>query len=388
MKSGHKNINRRTDSKSWDVYFYPPNNDGRPKKKSFSDKKHGGRANAYKEAEKFLFNINSDIEKGHFIDPHKGNITLEDFKYKYEFTNTRQKPSTKRILENIWESYIAPYPIASKRINSIDPYVVKNHIVNLRSKDGNELSNSTITKVVEVGRVLMNKAEEMNFIPRGSNPFKTSIVRDVIPAKKKAKHFYLEAEQVEKIYQKALEINDKYAVIFPLMAYTGLRIGEARALHWTDIDFKKGLIDINKTFDDDLKESGDPKSEHSFREITIDKFTLERLKEHRQKFIKLDCPYVFANEKCTGAILRKNLSDRLLKPVLDELSMDNDISFHDFRHTSVYLAVISGSGIFEIGKRLGHKNVQELYGTYSELFREVDQELVEKLEELQIQKLG
>ena len=386
IKSKDSNITRRGDAKSWIVTFYPPNNDGRRKTKSFAFKKHGGRANAYKEAQKFLYNINSEIQQGKYIDPHNSNIALEDFKYQYGITNTRQKPSTKRILENIWESYIAPYPIASKRINSIDPYVIRNHIVNLRSKDGKELSNSTITKVVEVLRVLLNKAEEMNFISK--NPAKTSIVRDVIPATKPTKHFYLKAEDIENIYQKALEINEKYAVIFPLMAFGGFRIGEARALHWSDIDFKKGLVDINKSFDDELKESGDPKSKDSFRTVSIDKFTLERLKEHRQKHFKLDCPYVFANKECTGAILRKNLSDRLLKPVLDELGMDKEISFHDFRHTSVYLAKISGAEIFAIAKRLGHSNIQEMYSTYSELFREVDLEVVEGLEKLQIQKLG
>ena len=68
--------------------------------------------------------------------------------------------------------------------------------------------------------------------------------------------------------------------------------------------------------------------------------------------------------------------------------MDKRISFHDFRHTSVALAKKSGSEAFAIGKRLGHKNIQEMYGTYSTLFREVDIDVVEKLEQYQKQKLG
>lgn len=386
MKSGHKNINRRSDSASWDVYFYPPHNDGRPKKKSFADKKHGGRANAHKEAQKFLFNINSEIEKGKYIDPHKSNIPLAEFKYHYGITKRAHKENSISILENIWETYIAPYPIADKRINSVSPYDIKSHIVNLRSKDNEELSNSTITKVVEVLRVLLNKAVEMQFL--ANNPAKTSIVRDAIPPKNSTKHFYLEAEEVEKIYQKALEISPQYAVIFPLMAYTGFRIGEARGLLWSDIDFKKGLISITKTYNDDLRENTLPKTEESIREVSVDKFTLGLLKEHRQKYFQLDCPFVFANRGCTGAILRKNLSDRALKPILDELGMDKRISFHDFRHTSVALAKKSGSEAFAIGKRLGHKNIQEMYGTYSTLFREVDIDVVEKLEQYQKQKLG
>ena len=380
------NITRRSDSKSWYVIFYPPMNDGRQKSKSFSDKKYGGRNNAYKEAQKFLYNINSEILKGKYIDPHNGNISLDNFKYEYGITKRSHKENTISILENIWEVYIAPYPIADKRINSISAYDCRNHIVNLRSKDGKELSNSTITKVVEVLRVLFNKAIEMQLI--AMNPAKTSIVRDAIPPKKGAKHFYLEAEEVEKIYQNALEINPQYAVIFPLMAYTGFRIGETRGLLWSDIDFKKSLISITKTYNDDLRMNTTPKTEESIREVSIDKFTLGLLKEHRQKYFQLDCPFVFANRDCTGAILRKNLSDRLLKPVLDNLGMDKRISFHDFRHTSVYLAKKSGSELFAIAKRLGHKNIQETYSTYSTLFREVDIEVVEKLEEYRIKKLG
>jgi len=52
------------------------------------------------------------------------------------------------------KSYIAGYPIAEKSIGSITPQDIANHIKNLKKQSGESHSRSTITKVVEVFRLL------------------------------------------------------------------------------------------------------------------------------------------------------------------------------------------------------------------------------------------
>lgn len=74
-----------------------------------------------------------------------------------------------------------------------------------------------------------------------------------------------------------------------LCLYTGLRIGELLALTWEDIDFKKGLLTVNKTCHDGKTEKGfgqivnEPKTESSKRIIPIPKQLLHMLKDLKRR---------------------------------------------------------------------------------------------------------
>lgn len=65
--------------------------------------------------------------------------------------------------------------------------------------------------------------------------------------------------------------------LLPFLASTGLRIGEAVALSWSDIDFKQGTVTVSKTVNDSNQIQLSPKTETSNRTIDIDKSTLNLL---------------------------------------------------------------------------------------------------------------
>lgn len=58
----------------------------------------------------------------------------------------------------------------------------------------------------------------------------------------------LEIDEKKIEFLKAIENDDseKY-LFFSLLAFTGIRKGEAFALKWSDINFKNQTLDINKT---------------------------------------------------------------------------------------------------------------------------------------------
>ena len=171
-----------------------------------------------------------------------------------------------------------------------------------------------------------------------------------------------------------------------------MRSGEVRALTWEDIDFSNGTLRINKSVNDnqDMKIS-DPKTEGSSRTIQLDSITLKRMSEHRGK-LPADCELVFPNMRgnqsgsdilCTNPIRARNFKRRVLKPALERLGYDESIALHDFRHTSVYLAVKQGKSLLGISKRLGHKNIGITADTYSILFEDVDQDIAKSYNELE-----
>ena len=378
---------KRSDSSSWIAQSsYEVN--GKRIKKSFSFKKYGGSANAKREAETWLIKIEADYLRGQYIDPHRAKISLSDFKDKVGVVKINHRETSKDILESVWETYIAPYDIADMSLQRIadDPTIMASHIKNLRKPNGDMYSNSTIVKVVEVYRVLFNKAVEMDYVRR--NPAKTQMVRDWIPAKKRKDIFYLDAFEVNKIFQDMQEHSPLYAVMIPLMAYTGLRSGEVRGLHWSDIDFNYNTVSITKQFSDKVMDFTPPKNDASVREIKIPQYVMKYLKEHKSN-LPTDCEFLFPNQRgnqngsvilCDSVINGRNFRRRHLKPALARLDMDNKINIHTFRHTSVRLARESGNDLLAISKRLGHSSINTTADIYSELFKLTDTDLVDRLD--------
>ena len=75
--------------------------------------------------------------------------------------------------------------------------------------------------------------------------------------------------------------NESDKLIFTFLYYTGLRIGEFIALNWTDINFKKKTLNINKSFTNKLGNGSfkitTPKTKNSVRIMDLDDELKERL---------------------------------------------------------------------------------------------------------------
>lgn len=77
-------------------------------------------------------------------------------------------------------------------------------------------------------------------------------------------------------------------ISFWLLFMTGMRIGEAAALQWSDIDFETGILSINKNlYYKSMKEYKfvEPKTQASVRDIVIDSDTIKELNYHRLKTV-------------------------------------------------------------------------------------------------------
>lgn len=160
------------------------------------------------------------------------------------------------------------------------------------------------------------------------------------------------------------------------IAYTGLRIGEALALKWSDINFKDKMISVNHTLVtiDGKQVLQSPKTKASKRIISVDQYTLKLLKdwqlEQKKEFFKLGKPYlhdenfIFTNSTGTvyvpteiGKILRRLIKRNNLKP----------ISPHGLRHTHASLMFESGIQPKEISDRLGHNNIKTTLDLYTHI---------------------
>lgn len=176
--------------------------------------------------------------------------------------------------------------------------------------------------------------------------------------------------------------NYYHKTLYDTLLATGLRIGEAVALEWSDIDLDNGYIDVNKTLVWSRMETNSPKSMAGYRKIPIDRNTVLMLRLYKarqhQCFIEHGyggkmAEYVFSNglhAYPSREGLQKTLTKHLKLAGLPYLTL------HAFRHTHASLLLNAGISYKELQQRLGHSTLAMTMDTYSHLFDDTEKEAV------------
>lgn len=225
-----------------------------------------------------------------------------------------------------------------------------------------------------------------------SNPFDKVIKPKSRQTQRKGN--FLTKEELKEFLKLAQTTTLSY--FFPLvhlMAYTGLRQGEALALKWSDIDFKNKKITVDKTAVR-IKEKQTiqtPKTKNSKRVISIDPTTLSILKSWKKDQIKIyfrngkhfegDENFIFTNQRAEWVHIhnfiryfKRFIADNKLKPITP----------HGLRHTHASLLFSAGVEPKNISDRLGHSTVQITLDLYTHITEEQRADTVEKLLEYMV----
>lgn len=157
-------------------------------------------------------------------------------------------------------------------------------------------------------------------------------------------------------------------IIIWILFMTGMRIGEATALQWDDVDFEKGTLDISKTLY--YKNAADyrftePKTKASIRVIALDSDTLRLLqewKEIQQKQCKTNFILSY-----NGIPTQKHTVTHSIRRFSKAANVHR-IKIHGLRHSHASLLISMGENPLVIKDRLGHEDVQTTLGTYGHLY--------------------
>lgn len=190
-------------------------------------------------------------------------------------------------------------------------------------------------------------------------------------------------DQVKKKQKHAkYQYSIQYYVLFTLMARTGIRIGEALALTWSDLDGE--YLIIEKTLVYPLNSTpylSTPKSKSSIRKVKLDKPTVQLLTRH--KINQKEVIMRYQNYKASpdhlifhqhdGRWLRTNVVREYFKEICKRAEVPV-LSPHALRHTHAVHLLESGANIKYVSERLGHKSVKVTADTYLHVTEKIENE--------------
>lgn len=168
-----------------------------------------------------------------------------------------------------------------------------------------------------------------------------------------------------------------YIAFFNVLYWCGLRLGEALALNWSDVDLDKKIIYVRKSYSKYDHKVSSPKTSNSNRNVLIPNQCLEALSKLNEKHKK----YIGFNKERFLFDFIKPLDENTIRRNKNKWCQEanvKQIRIHDFRHSHVSLLINLGFSPFDIAKRLGH-TVEMVNNVYGHWFTDAQQNMVDKL---------
>jgi len=149
---------------------------------------------------------------------------------------------------------------------------------------------------------------------------------------------------------------DAYEALWILLVSSGLRLGEALALEWNDIDFERGTAAIRQglTEVNGYSKIGPLKTRTSRRSIELGDLALDALRRRRKTAGR--SKFIFTTTG-GGHPKRSNLRARHFAPACTVAGIEG-VTIHGLRHTMTSLALAEGVSPKVVAERLGHSTVR------------------------------
>ena len=292
-----------------------------------------------------------------YVDPARGKITMSTFVDKWLRTQGHLKPSTLARYQGIVTKHIEP------RWGNV-PLVKISHADVAEWISTVRLSPASVRYIHRVLYLVLELAMRDGRISR--NP--ADGVR--LPKTTRSERRFLTRDEVFRLADAAAEypipeIGGQYRVLLLLLAFCGLRWGEAAGLKVGRLDLLRRRVTVAET----LSEVGGhlvwgtPKN-HQVRSVPMPGFLVGQLAQ----VVDGSPPDALVFTTWRGKPLR-NLNFR--RDVFDKAADDaglHGLTPHELRHTAASLAVSAGANVKAVQRMLGHASAAMTLDVYSGLF--------------------
>lgn len=369
-------ISKRPDGTWWARITVGKTPDGKQKRKAFYGKTR-------KEVQEKLTAALNDINNNTYIEPSK--MTVEQWMYIWlrDYKKASVKPKTYAAYEAHVRNYIAPdlgnYTLATLRNDMVQRFV------NGLADKG--LKSLTIERIVGTLKTALIQAVDNDLIA------KSPATRIKMPLKQERTPRVLTVEEQNIFMEYSKE--HRNGEIFLLILGTGLRIGEALALTWDDIDFENHILSVNRTQIEYCEHiNGEtiyhrgyssPKTKAGKRTIPLIPSLVDmllKLKEERelekQKFkdVYQDNGLIFCNYY--GVSLNYTAISKKIQTICKKAGL-NGVHPHTLRHTFATRGLENGIDLKIMQELLGHSSIKMTADLYTHVLPETKKNSMMKL---------
>lgn len=336
----------------WVVRWRDPS--GVQRKKSFRLKE---------DAEDYAGTVRQDMRTGSYVAPDAGKILVEEWARRWLDAQAHVKASTLDRTRGIVDNHIVP-KWGRVALSSVTFADVQGWVASL-TRAGT--APRTIAKVHGVFRQMLGWAVKDGRLAR--NPAQgVPLPRPDLP-----RHRYLDHTAVAML---AKECGD-YAPLVRLLAYTGLRWGEAAAIRVREVDLIRRRINVvaSVTEVNGRLVWGSPKT-HARRTVPVPRFLAAEL----APLVKDRAPDALLFESPHGSVLRvRNFRRAFFDPAVDRVGPEG-FHPHELRHTAASLAIASGADVKVVQMMLGHKTATMTLDLYGHLFPDRLDDLADRMD--------
>jgi integrase len=295
-----------------------------------------------RDADRWLANTQVDLERGSWIDPSWGAVTLEEYATSW-MEQRILRPRSAELYRGLLKLHIIPV-LGKFELCDLLPRDVRAWHAQM-AKAGYP-GPPTVAKAYRLLRTICETAVTDEMIVRNPCKLKGASTEHA-PERPVAT-----VAQVEQLYD---AIDDRFKAMVLLAAWCSPRLGEILALTRRDIDVKAGTVRIDKA-ESQLQGGeriiGPPKTKAGVRTVAVPPHVIPSLEEHLRLFSDPGLSGLVFVGKMGGPLRRGSFHAAWLRAT--KATGLGHLRFHDLRHTGATLAAVTGASTKELMSRLGH----------------------------------
>lgn len=306
-----------------------------------------------RDAEAFANTVEVKKLTGEYIPETAGRITIAEMAPDWL---TRKEQATAasnyRMIESAWRVHVQPkwgrWQVSKVTVPDIESWVAQ------MVRDGR--GATTVLRAHGVLSGILQDAVKARRL--ASNPARGI---DGLPRKSVRRHIYLSADDVHRL---AAESGDHRPLVY-VLAFCGLRWGEAIALRVSDVEFlKRRLVVADNAVQLGVDHAVGQTKGRKVRSVPVPSFVLDEISPLCAD--KAPGDLVFPGPD--GKYLPRPKSTRGWFEGATKRAKVQKITPHDLRHTAASLAISAGVNVLALQRMLGHQSAKVTLDTYADLF--------------------
>lgn len=328
-------------------------------------KRSHGSCRTLREAQALKGQILKSIADGSYWETPKEEVSLNEFYQQWIKTKSKTlKDGTLKDYADTFRLHILP-SLGDKKLADIKPADVQACINLIEGKP------ATANKTYRYLRNFLNFAVDMEVIAR------TPCRRIGVPSGSREAEFdILRLDEVQQV----LEVTDEsIRPLVAVLAYSGLRIGEALGLKWKDVDFEARCIRVERTWTRNNAWST-LKSKRSRRAVPLTSTLATILAESYESANRPSPDTVVFSHNGTRPLDHSNVRRKFNKALTN--AGVRHVRIHDLRHTYATNMLACGCSIKALQYALGHSTATLTLDTYAHYFPESAAEAVSRFDAL------